>query len=173
MIGSGRIGHPTDGGVSDAVHTGRRGPALVRARAWYARALLAGDPRTARAAVRKGLALLDEHQRGIGADDLRAGLARQRLDLAALGVDLALAQGSPSAVFRAVEQARATVVVRDSVRPPADPELADLLTRLRATTTAARLSKPRFATAVWTPLCTAPAMPRWWSGSPAADGCSP
>ncbi|MFT3969125.1 MAG: CHAT domain-containing protein [Micropruina sp.] len=110
-----------------------RGPALVRARAWYAQAVLKADrPERARHAVRRGLTILDDHLSGVGADELRAGLARHRLELAGLGVDLALAHGRPSQVFDAVERARATVLVRDAVRPPNDPELADLLSRHRA-----------------------------------------
>ena len=113
-----------------------RGPALVRARAWYAQALLEADrPDRARRAVRRGLAILDDHLIGVGADELRAGLARHRLELAGLGVDLALARGRPGEVFDAVERARATVLVRDAVRPPADPELAELLSRHRAART--------------------------------------
>ncbi len=110
-----------------------RGPALVRARGWYARALqLADRPGPAGRAVRRGLAVLDDHLTGVGADELRAGLARHRLELAGLGVDLALTGGRPGAVFDAVERARATVLVRDAVRPPPDPELARLLERHRA-----------------------------------------
>lgn len=113
-----------------------RGPALVRARGWYAQALLETErPDRARHAVRRGLAILDDHLSGVGADELRAGLARHRLELAGLGVDLALAHGRPAQVFDAVERARATVLVRDAVRPPADPELADLLRRHRAART--------------------------------------
>ena len=112
-----------------AVRVAGRGPVLVRARAWYARALLATDPGAARALVRRGLRQLDEHLAGVGADELRAGLARHRQDLAGLGVDLALARRSPAAVFGAVEQARATVVVPDLVRPPSDPHLVSLLNR--------------------------------------------
>ena len=108
-----------------------RGPALIRARGWYAEALLADHPAAARRAVRRGLAVLDEHLAGVGADELRVGLARHRVDLAGLGVDLALAGGSPARVFDAVERARATVLVRDTVRLPADPELAALLARFR------------------------------------------
>lgn len=113
-----------------------RGPALLRARGWYARALLLLDrPEAARRAVHRGLAVLDEHLAGVGADELRAGLARHRLELAALGVDLALAGGRPARIFDAVERARATVLVRDAVRPPPDRELAALLNAHRAART--------------------------------------
>ena len=113
-----------------------RGPALLRARGWYAQALLLHDrPQAARRAVRRGLAVLDDHLAGVGADELRAGLARHRLALAGLGVDLALAGKQPTAIFNAVERARATVLVRDAVRPPPDVELAELLTQHRAART--------------------------------------
>lgn len=109
-----------------------RGPALVRAQGWYAQALLSEtDPNIAEHAVRKGLEILDEHVAVLGADDLRAGLARHRLDLAGLGVDLALVHRTPTGILRAVERARATVLVRDTVRPPVDPDLARLLSRYR------------------------------------------
>lgn len=109
-----------------------RGPALVRAQGWYARALLlADDPEAAARAVRSGLGILDQHVVAVGADDLRAGLARHRLALAGLGVDLALRHRRPTGVLQAVERARATVLVRDTVRPPADADLAELLSRYR------------------------------------------
>lgn len=124
--------HRKDALVAAARHRSR-GPALIRARGWYAQALLAADdPSAVRRAARRGLAVLDAHVAGVGADELRAGLARHRLDLAALEVDLALARGSAPDVFGAVERARATVLVRDTVRPPADAELAGLLGRYRA-----------------------------------------
>ena len=110
-----------------------RGPALVRAQGWYARAVqLEDDPGAAGRAVRRGLDILDQHVAAVGADDLRAGLARHRLALAGLGVDLALRHRRPTGVLEAVERARATVLVRDTVRPPADPGLAELLSRYRA-----------------------------------------
>ncbi|MFT4218394.1 MAG: CHAT domain-containing protein [Micropruina sp.] len=138
--------HRTEALGAAAAHRSK-GPALVRARGWYAQALLDADrPDRARRAVRRGLAILDDHLIGVGADELRAGMARHRLELAGLGVDLALSRGRPAEVFDAVERARATVLVRDAVRPPTDPELAELLRRYRAaggqrerTTLAARI----------------------------------
>src|SRR6266545_2709889 len=82
----------------------RRGPATLRARSWYAKALLrlSGDDTTgALRAIRAGLRILDEHGASLGAMDLRVHSAAHRL------------------AYR-------------PVRPPNDPVLADLLSQLRS-----------------------------------------
>ncbi len=123
--------------LTAAARVRRRGPAALRARGWYAEALLrerAGDARGAAGAARAGLRVLDEHHAALGASDLRAHSATHRADLADLGLRVALAQGRPAAVFEWAERGRANRLLHRPVRPPDDPELARLLPRLRATT---------------------------------------
>ncbi|WP_100498889.1 CHAT domain-containing protein [Geodermatophilus chilensis] len=114
----------------------RRGPALLRARAWYAQALLRhadGDRRGARVAVRTGLTVLDEYRAALGATDLRARAAAHRTDLAELGLTMALEDGRPDVVLAWEEERRASHLLLPSVRPPDDPALAQALGELRLT----------------------------------------
>jgi tetratricopeptide (TPR) repeat protein len=116
---------------------GRSGPALLRARGWYARALLrrsAGDHRGALAAGRAGLRLLAEDSAAMGAIDLRVHAAVHRRELAELGLRIALQNRRPGGILEWSERGRASQLVARSVRPPDDPHLAGLLTDLRAVT---------------------------------------
>ncbi|SES33839.1 CHAT domain-containing protein [Lentzea xinjiangensis] len=121
------------------------GPATLRARGWYAEALLLerADPRRAAAAARRGLRILDEHHAALGAGDLRAHSARHRADLASLGLRTALTGGRPADVFEWAERGRASRLRHHEVRPPDDPELAALLPQLRSTV--AELDRARLA----------------------------
>ncbi|MEU6408362.1 CHAT domain-containing tetratricopeptide repeat protein [Microbispora sp. NPDC046933] len=114
-----------------------RGPALVRARGWYARALqrrAEGDARGVLAAVRTGLRVLDEHASAMGATDLRVHAAAHRGDLVALGLEVAFETGRPDSLFEWSERARASRLLAAPVRPPDDPVLTALLARLRSVT---------------------------------------
>lgn len=113
-----------------------RGPALLRAQAWHAEALLRltrGNRRGASVAVRTGLRVLDEHRATLGATDLRAYSAQYRVDLARLGLRMAFQSGRPSQVFDWAEQGRAIHLLMKPARPPDDPMLAKAMTELRAT----------------------------------------
>jgi hypothetical protein len=115
----------------------RRGPATLRARAWYAEALVrssTGDRRSATSAIRAGLHVLDEHRAVLGATDLRAHAAGHRTDLAELGLRIAFQDGRPSRVFEWAERGRAShLLLQRPARPPEDPALADALAELRGT----------------------------------------
>jgi tetratricopeptide (TPR) repeat protein len=114
----------------------RRGPAVVRARGWYAEALSRlhrGDPRGAARAARNGLSMLTEYSAAMGAADLRAHSAVHRRELARLGLRIALDTGRPRTVFEWAELGRASQLLHPPARPPADAELAALLSQLRAT----------------------------------------
>ncbi|WP_328607710.1 CHAT domain-containing protein [Amycolatopsis sp. NBC_00345] len=114
----------------------RRGPATLRARGWYAEALLRkdfGDNAGVVHAVRSGLRVLDDHGAALGATDLRARTAAQRTDLAELGLRTAVAGGRADAVFEWAERGRAGRLARPPVRPPDDEVLARLLAELRST----------------------------------------
>ncbi|GAA3174471.1 CHAT domain-containing protein [Nonomuraea roseoviolacea] len=111
------------------------GPALTRARAWHATALLRltrGNERGAATAARAGLRVLDEHRATLGATDLRAYSGQYRLDLAALGLGVALRGGRAEAVLAWAEEGRASHLLMPPVHPPDDPGLARALTDLRS-----------------------------------------
>ncbi|NUW29837.1 CHAT domain-containing protein [Nonomuraea sp. SMC257] len=111
------------------------GPALTRARAWHATALLRltrGNERGAATAARAGLRVLDEHRATLGATDLRAYSGQYRLDLAALGLGVALRGGRAEAVLAWAEEGRASHLLMPPVHPPDDPGLARALTELRS-----------------------------------------
>jgi tetratricopeptide (TPR) repeat protein len=125
-----------------------RGTAVLRARGWYARALLSqsgGDHRGAQRAVRRGLRLLEEHAAAMAATDLRAHAAVHRTELVELGLRLATRDGRLDSVFEWSERARASHLLMRPVRPPNQPQLARLLSELRAATsegaTPARLAE--------------------------------
>ena len=112
----------------------RRGPAALRARAWYATALLrlsGGNSRGAVRAVRTGLRIVDEHRATLGATDVLAHTAAQRTELAQLGLRVAVDAGSARAVFEWAERGRASLFLIRPVRPPDDPVLGAALAELR------------------------------------------
>ncbi|MFN2495940.1 MAG: CHAT domain-containing protein, partial [Pseudonocardiaceae bacterium] len=112
-----------------------RGPAAMRAEAWYGEALLRvaeGNRRGAVSAVTAGLRILDEHQACLGATDLRASAAGRRTELTRLALRIALADGRADQVLRWAERGRAQRLLH-TIRPPADPVLARHLAELRAT----------------------------------------
>jgi len=106
-----------------------------RAQAWYALALLrqqSGDRRGAYAAVSAGLDAAERHRALLGATELRMLVSSQVAELAALGVALAIADGSAPRVLRAAERHRASTLRMRPVLPPADETHASLLTQLRS-----------------------------------------
>lgn len=120
--------------LAAAVRAGRRGPATLRARGWYARARLRldqGNRRGALAAVRAGLRVLDEHRASLGATDLRARTGGHRLELVDLGLRMALDAGRAQEVLAWAEQGRASHLLMPPVRPPDDPVLEAALGQLR------------------------------------------
>ncbi len=114
----------------------RRGPALLRSRAWYAEALIrltSENTRGAVSAVRSGLRLLDENRATLAATDLRAYASGHRAELAALGLRIAITSGRADRVLVWAEEGRARHLLSRPARPPEDPELAAALGRLRVT----------------------------------------
>ena len=117
-------------------HGRRRGPALLRSRAWYAEALMRladGNTRGAVGAARSGLRVLDEYRATLAATDLRAYAAGHRSELAALGLRIAITGGHAGRVLMWAEEGRARHLLSRPARPPEDPELAAALGRLRVT----------------------------------------
>jgi tetratricopeptide (TPR) repeat protein len=131
-------GRPTRGRelLTNASQGRRRGVATLRARAWYAEALLrrtGGDESGARRAARTGLRILDEHVAGLGATDLRAHAAGLRTELVGFGLRGALKERHVERVFEWAERGKASHLAHPPARPPSDPLLADTLAELRAT----------------------------------------
>jgi hypothetical protein len=116
-------------------------PLQLRLHAREVRALqaaAAGAPARALAEVRRGLAELGDYQHSFGSLDLRTASAVHGASLAKVGLEVALRSGSPATVLRLIEQARAVSTRLPQVRPPDDPETAELLSELRRTEEEAR-----------------------------------
>jgi Tfp pilus assembly protein PilF len=113
----------------------RTGPVEVRLRAWHAEALLrVADGRSVPAvesALHAGLRALDEHRDRLGATELRVHAAAHGVQLADLGLRLALRDDDAVRALRWTEQWRASALRLRPVRPPADSRLAELLEELR------------------------------------------
>ena len=115
--------------------TRRQGPVQLRARAWHAEALtrLAGGDRAgAEAALRSGFAMLARYRSALGATELRAASSQYGVELARLGLGLAVQDAAPARVFRWAERHRASALAMRPVRPPEDGALATDLEALRA-----------------------------------------
>ena len=113
--------------------SGREAPALARAQHWYATALVRldqGDRAGARRAVTTGLGLLDRSRLVFASAELRAHAAANTIDLVRLAIRIALDEGRPAEVLRALDRVRATDIAVPRL-PPADRHLADDLAELR------------------------------------------
>ena len=109
----------------------RRGPALLRARAWYGEAVVLaarGEVTKARRALDRGLRLLDDHRASLGSTELRAQASGHGSEMADLGIRLALDRARPADLLRWAERWRAGVLWR---RPVVPGELAAELAALR------------------------------------------
>jgi CHAT domain-containing protein/tetratricopeptide (TPR) repeat protein len=114
----------------------RSGSVELRSRAWHATALLrlsAGDRRGAEAAVHAGLSAVERHQASLAATELRAHASAHGTELAALGLELALADGRAERILTWSERWRARALHLRPRAVCADPVLAEQLDRLRTT----------------------------------------
>ena len=114
----------------------RGDPITARLHQRYVEARTDAGSRTRRSASRKvrlGLEELAAYQGSFGSIDLQTAAAIHGRRLAELGLSLALETGAASAVFTVAEQARAVSTRLAVVRPPRDPQAADLLAELRQT----------------------------------------
>ena len=78
-----------------------------------------------------GMAALHRHRTQFGCLDLQTGAAVHGQDLARAGLAAALASGSPAAVYRWSERARAQALLLPALRPPDDPAAAAAVEELR------------------------------------------
>ena len=123
--------------LARAAQARRRGPADLRAAAWYAEAMLrlaSHDTRGASTALKAGLRVVDDHAASLGATDLRVHATGLGSDLAEQGVRLAVESGKAVAVLEWIERFRAGTLRRRPVRPPSDARLAAELADLRRVT---------------------------------------
>jgi hypothetical protein len=109
--------------------TGRLHTRYVRARLDVAR----GEPATAARQARAGLRELAEYQARFGSIDVQTASAIHGRRLAELSLSLAVRHGRAAGVLAAAEQARAVSTRLPLVRPPEDPQSAELLAELRRT----------------------------------------
>jgi CHAT domain-containing protein len=110
------------------------GPAVGQSRAWLARALLAqaqGRESQMLAACRRGLAVVAECQRMLGASELRAAVTAHGGELAAIGQRAALGRGDARRLLEWSELWRATTQATPPARPPEDELLAQDMSALR------------------------------------------
>jgi CHAT domain-containing protein/tetratricopeptide (TPR) repeat protein len=78
-----------------------------------------------------GMTALHRHRAQMGCLDLQTGAAVHGRDLARAGLGAAVVSGSPAAVYRWSERARAQALLLPPVRPPGDPAAAAALEELR------------------------------------------
>ena len=151
-----------------------RGTADLRARAWHATALLRlaeGDRAGAKRALARGIAVVDEYRATLGATELRAHASGHGIDLARLGVRLALEDGRSAEVLRWAERGRAAALRRPAVHPPDDEQLATDLAELRRVRTEAREAAIQGDDGP--PVRCRPGRRRWRSRSATAPGARP
>ena len=113
----------------------RRGPPLSRSVAWLARALQAdaqGNARATVAACTRGLDALEEHQRRLGATELRAYGTAHGAELATLAQRDALRRGDVRRLLFWSERWRATALAARSTPSGEDKQLAAELEALRS-----------------------------------------
>ncbi len=91
-------------------------------------------PRAAGRAARAGLSALNGHLSTLGSSELKAHATTHGAELAAIGQRLAVSHGTPRSLLVASERWRATSLTTTTKNGPVDPELAALLTALRAVT---------------------------------------
>lgn len=100
------------------------------------------EPAAARRAVRRGLAIVEQEQRSVGAIDARAHFASHATDLLRIGRTVAVGQRDARAAWRDLERTRALSLRRPRVRPVDDHVLGGLLAQLRQVSVDLALDEP-------------------------------
>lgn len=114
-------------------------PARIHSRLIAGRLLLADSHRTAAfTELSRGLDELADFQARFGSQDMQSAAAFHGSRLARLGLRTAVESGSPAAILRWLERARAVSTRLPAITPPADPELAERLGELRLASRDAR-----------------------------------
>lgn len=100
--------------------------------------LAAGDRAGAQRAASHGLGLLESHRETLGASDLRAAASEIGVELAQLGLRIALDAGDTASMLRWAERLRGSAMRLVPAIPPTDPELREHEINLRRVNSAAR-----------------------------------
>ena len=132
-----RMSAEADQHLERAARSRRRRPPLTRSVAWLARALQAearGDTRATLAACARGLDALDEHQRTLGATELRAHGTAHGAELALIAQRDALSRRDARRLLFWSERWRATALASRGTAPRHNPELDADLSALRNVT---------------------------------------
>lgn len=111
---------------------------LLRQLARAELAALGMQTNRALAELRKGLTILHTRRGRLGSLDLQTGAAALGAELADAGLRLVLDHGTARQVFSWLERSRAQAFRVKPVRPPSDPEEADVLAELRQLSTMIR-----------------------------------
>jgi CHAT domain len=112
----------------------RRGPVADRIEAWHVEALLRldrGDRAGAQRAARTGLGLLEGYRETLGASDLRATASEIGVELAQLGLRIALAGANTDSTLAWADRLRGSALRLPPVTRPDAPELRDRAAELR------------------------------------------
>ncbi|GAA4444894.1 hypothetical protein GCM10023170_022950 [Phytohabitans houttuyneae] len=121
--------------LAGAARFRHRGPTFGHAAGWLAQALRAqsrGDTAAVLVACRRGLVAAGEHQRTLGAPELRAHAAAYGTELVAIALRHAVKRGDGRMLLRWTERWRASALAVPPALPPDDPELVAELGALRA-----------------------------------------
>ena len=114
------------------LHADERISTRLELRTAHARRLLAdGHGRRAGSVLSAAHGDIAAHQNGLASAELRAGMAGWITQLAEVDVERAMRTGQLDDVFHSVDRWRSRLSTRIPVRPPDDPETAELLTELR------------------------------------------
>jgi hypothetical protein len=127
-------------------------------------AAAAGRPDRASRQLLAGMAALHRHRTQFGCLDLQTGAAVHGQDLARAGLALALARGSPAAVYLWSERSRAQALLLPAPRPSGDPAVAAAVEELRQARHTLRPGN-------WPPSRPATCAPGW-TGCSATSGSS-
>ncbi|BCB76985.1 hypothetical protein GCM10022251_44660 [Phytohabitans flavus] len=121
--------------LASAARFRHRGPAFGHAAGWLAQALRAqarGDTAATLVACRRGLVAAGEHQRTLGAPELRAHAAAYGTELVAIALRHAVQRSDGRMLLKWTERWRASALAVPPALPPDDPELVAELGSLRA-----------------------------------------
>ena len=112
----------------------RRGAIVDRLELRYVDALLSrnADVRRAERRLRSGLHLLETYRAGLGGAELRATASALGVELAQLGVSLAVASRDPASILAWTERLRGNALRLPAARPSADRRLRRQQVELRA-----------------------------------------
>jgi tetratricopeptide (TPR) repeat protein len=123
-----------DADLRAAVEHGRPADRILLAYVDALSALNVGDRGSARRAITRGLDVATSNQAAFGSIETRAHAAIHGYALTELGARLAVDDGRPRELLLRIEATRLMSSRLPEVRPPADPELAAMLTNLRGLT---------------------------------------